>query len=291
MQYNTTYKLWWEFCKLHNYSLFDSGVEEVIHFLQHILDTKTIKYGSFNSYRSALALILPDKIGENPILKRFLKGISNIRPTTPRYNFTWDTEPVLNFLATLVPLESLSFRILASKLATLLLLITGQRMQTIHLITLDNIIETSSGFQILITGKIKTSGVNSTNPCLHIPYYTENTTLCPATTLKFYLQKTEKIRLPGHKNLFLISKPPFSDASKETLSRWVKEILCKAGIDTTVFKTHSTRHASTSKAFLSGVSLDLIRKTAGWSNSSNTFAKFYNRPIIDQDQFAKSILD
>lgn len=114
-----------------------------------------------------MALILPDKIGENPILKRFLKGISNIRPTTPRYNFAWDTEPVLNFLATLVPLESLSFRILASKLATLLLLITGQRMQTIHLITLDNIIETSSGFQILITGKIKTSGVNSTNPCLH----------------------------------------------------------------------------------------------------------------------------
>ncbi|KOB76944.1 Uncharacterized protein OBRU01_04866 [Operophtera brumata] len=36
-------------------------------------------------------------------------------------------------------------------------------------------------------------------------------------------------------------------------------------------------------------SVDTIRKTAGWSSSPYTFAKFYNRPIMDDSEFARSV--
>ena len=40
----------------------------------------------------------------------------------------------------------------------------------------------------------------------------------------------------------------------------------KAGVDTTIFKPHSTRTASTSKACYCNVSLPVIMKAASWSS-------------------------
>lgn len=170
----------------------------------------------------------------------------------------------------ILSLETLSLRNLSSKLATLLLLITGQRIQTIHSICIDNLIDTLSSVKILITNEIKTSGTNVTQPCLYIPYFKENPALCVASILKFYINKTAGFRKPDQKKLFLTSRSPYLTASKETIIRCVKQTMCNADIKTSIFKPHSTRHASTSKAFLSGVSLDTIRQTAGWSQSSNT---------------------
>lgn len=39
-----------------------------------------------------------------------------------------------------------------------------------------------------------------------------------------------------------------------------------------------------------GVSFDNIRLGAGCSKDSKTFTSFYNRPIIDNTEFAKTVL-
>lgn len=64
-----------------------------------------------------------------------------------------------------------------------------------------------------------------------------------------------------------------------------------SGLNTEVFGSHSVRHASTSAANRLGVSIDTIKKTAGWSGSSSTFLRFYNREaVIDtSDSFARSL--
>ena len=46
-----------------------------------------------------------------------------------------------------------------------------------------------------------------------------------------------------------------------------------------MFKPHSTRSASTSKAVVKGVPLADIIKTAGWSNAE-TFSKYYNKTVL-----------
>lgn len=69
-------------------------------------------------------------------------------------------------------------------------------------------------------------------------------------------------------------------------------MLKDSGIDTTIFSAYSTRHASTSAASRSEISIDCILKTAGWSSKSETFAKFDKRDLIkDKSAFALSILN
>lgn len=107
--------------------------------------------------------------------------------------------------------------------------------------------------------------------------------------LEDYINKTNSLRHNDY--LFISYKRPHNKVSSQTLGHWIKNILLKSGIDTSIFSAHSTRHASTSSANRLGVSIDVIRKTAGWTESSSVFARFYNRDIIsDPNQFANSIL-
>ena len=82
--------------------------------------------------------------------------------------------------------------------------------------------------------------------------------------------------------------PPHNEASQQTISRWIKQVLNKAGLDLTIFTPHSTRSASTTKAKAANIPLSTILKTAGWSRES-TFAKYYNKQISDEEVFADAI--
>ena len=55
-----------------------------------------------------------------------------------------------------------------------------------------------------------------------------------------------------------------------------------AGLDTNIFKPHSTRSAATSAAKAAGV--------AGW-RSTSVFGKFYNKPFLEVQSFATGVLN
>ena len=55
-------------------------------------------------------------------------------------------------------------------------------------------------------------------------------------------------------------------------------VIEKSGIDTSVFKGHSTSAASTSAAAMYKVPLSTTMDIAGWSNAT-TFGKFFKKPI------------
>ena len=79
--------------------------------------------------------------------------------------------------------------------------------------------------------------------------------------------------------------------AKSTVSGWVKQILIMFGINTDIFKPHSTRSASPSHARLSGLSLSDILKRGFWSNKT-TREKFYNKPILTfEKQFQKAVVN
>ena len=78
--------------------------------------------------------------------------------------------------------------------------------------------------------------------------------------------------------MFVSYSKPSKPVSCETISRRVKTVMEKSGIDVNLFKPHSTRVAATSKAFMKSVPLEHILSVAGWS-SSDTFAKFYKKPV------------
>ncbi|XP_043474427.1 uncharacterized protein LOC122506364 [Leptopilina heterotoma] len=106
--------------------------------------------------------------------------------------------------------------------------------------------------QIKIPGRIKSSGVNKSQPGLKLPFFREERELCVASTLSEYIKRTEPIR-GNVEELFITFKNPKKAASTPTLSRWIKCILTESGIDTSFFKSYSTRHASSSAAKRQGV--------------------------------------
>ncbi|KAJ8983767.1 hypothetical protein NQ317_006099 [Molorchus minor] len=289
-QYNSTFKAWWHHCIKNRIPLFTATVPQIIVFLQTILNTQQCKYGTLNSHRSALSLILQDHIGTDGRLNRFMKGVSKIRPSRPKYSNTWDPGTLVAYFNKQGSNENLTLQQLSYKLVSMLAITTGHRLQTISLIRISNIRETATGLQILISDQIKTSKINKAQPCIHIPFFVEKPNLCVANTIKHYKNVTACLRKDTDDFLFLTHKKPHKVATKQSLSRWVKETLKMAGIDTTLFQAHSTRHASTSTAHKQGVSIEAIMQAAGWTNKT-TFTKFYQRPITVKNQFAEAILN
>ena len=81
--------------------------------------------------------------------------------------------------------------------------------------------------------------------------------------------------------MFISTIKPHNPVGAQTMSRWIKTILEWAGIDVTLLKPHSTRHAASTAAFQASIPLDDILKKAG-SNSAKTFRRFYFRHVIDE---------
>lgn len=246
-------------------------------------------YSTLNVYRAAISLIMNNRLGEIPEISRFFKGVANEKPQKAKYSETWDPDKVLTFISDWFPNDTLTLERLTKKLVTLLALITAQRVQTLSKIQLDNIHQSENEIKIKITDKIKTSSRLREQPLLKIPFFTDRVSICPAKTLLDYIQKTASLRSENENNLLITYKRPYHTATTQSISRWIKDVLCESGIDTTIFTAHSTRHASTSAAARTGINIETIRKAAGWSKNSSVFAQFYNRPLNNQDVFASYV--
>lgn len=289
-QYGCSYKRWWEYCQKKNNDVYVTNIPQVIGFLTECFSNGS-NYSTLNTHRSALSLLINSKIGNDENISRFLKGAYRQRPVIPKYTQTWDPEIVLNLLNKWTTAE-LGFKKLSMKLVTLLALTTAHRTQTLASIKMTDIHFSSDRITILVSDLLKTSVATKTPTVLNLPYF-KTQSICPAKTLIAYIQRSSEIR---GDNLYLIltSQKPFKRASSQTISRWIKEVLMESGIDTSIFSSHSTRHAATSKAKALGVSLDVIRKTAGWTNKSKVFAKHYDLPIneyMNETLLAQSILE
>ena len=86
---------------------------------------------------------------------------------------------------------------------------------------------------------------------------------------------------------------PHTPVCKQTLSiTWIRKVLQLAGIDTTIFKSYSTRSASTSAAHAANVPIATILKTAGWA-SDCVFKIFYKKALptkLTDDPFDQVLL-
>ena len=100
---------------------------------------------------------------------------------------------------------------------------------------------------------------------------------CLVSCLQEYLDRTADLR-QDHQNLLVSYHKPHKAISKDTVARWLKQELKLAGIDTSTFRVHSIRAASTSAAKAHNVSNTTIMESAGWY-SEGTFRKFYNKAI------------
>ena len=291
-QYKGYIERWLKFSYDNQFDPSTPQICEVIEFL-FMLFKSGLGYSCLNTARSAISSVLSlqsgTPLGTHPLVVRFMKGVFEERPSLPRYSSTWDVNIVLTYLKSLPANVDMSLKELTHKLASLLVILSGQRLQTIRLLDIKHMIEQDHKVIFQVKALVKQSKPGRHVDDMEFRAYTPNPKLCVVACIKEYIKRTSTIR--GQETQLLLSwMKPHSSISQDTLSRWIKIVLCKSGVDMNLFKPHSTRSASTSAAARLGVNMQTVMKTAGWANTQ-TFAKFYNKPVVDFGKFSQTLLD
>ena len=151
-------------------------------------------------------------------------------------------------------------------------LLSGQRCQTIYSLSILNMLQTDNKFVFNITKLLKTSKPRKHWGRQKFIAYPEDKRLCVVTCLKQYLKLTEPLRKDSEQ-LLLSYQKPHKPGSSETIGRWLKSVMNKAGIDTNLFSAHSTRSAATSAAKSLNIYIQTIMDAAVCTNES-TFQNF-----------------
>ena len=265
-------------------------LECVLDFLASLYE-RGLGYSAVNTARSALstfAFIDGKPAGQHPLVTRLLKGIFNSRPSLPRNNITWDPEILLRLLRKMSPVAKLNLFQISLKTTALIWLLSGQRCQSLHLLDIRNVIVTDNYVKLRWGDKLKTTRPGYQQQEIKILAYAPDRTLCLVTVLKRYLLVTKSLRTGN--NLLITTQKPHGGTSKDTISRWVKVLMTKAGLDMEVFTPHSVRAASTSAALRGKVPIHTILNTAGWSNQC-TFSRYYNKPVKEStSSFSNAVL-
>lgn len=244
------------------------------------LDSKGRAYATISSHKSAIVtifdLISNGKLAGNQIVSRYVKGLFRLKPPKPRYSNTWDVDVVLDYLVALGPSNLLEIKQLTLKLTFLLAICCPRRVSELAALSLEYVQKDSSRWTFHLNYRNKT---RKSGPAQVATYevHQDEPLLCPLRTLVEYINRTSSWR---EKDLFLLrSYASKAKVTGATVARWVKTVLSDAGVAST-FGAHSTRGASTSKAYSSGVPLSVVMKAASWSDRSGTFNKFYFREPI-----------
>ena len=252
-------------------------------------------YRTVAGYRSALSSTLPPvdgvAVGAHPLVTRLMKGVYNLRPPKPRYSGTWDVNKVLLRLQSWGPLADLSDRQLTLKLVMLLALAGARRSGELRHLSIDGLQRGVDNASLLIATPTKTQRAGE--PLRRVEYSQfSDATLCPVGHLDEYLSRSATWRATSAETQLLLSfRRPHKAVASSTIARWLRTVLEDAGVDVSTFRAHSTRGAATSAAAATGISTDVILKTADWRRAS-TFRRFYLRdtPSTAAQVFQQAVL-
>ncbi|CAH2246396.1 Transposon Ty3-G Gag-Pol poly [Pelobates cultripes] len=246
-----------------------------------------LSVSSIKTYGSALNFLIPN-LTQDALYLRLLKELSVCRPYTPRYTSTWDVDVLLNFLKSLDNAK-IDLRWTAIKLASLLSLALAARGAELTQIHISDhwLSRPPRGFHIILKGRQKTSNFSPGPVELDLVQDLSEPGLCLVSLLQSYLQLSAVFRKDINQ-LFITSRNPFRPAKVNTIRGWILSAMSSAGIDVSVFKSHSIRGASATKAAGKGLPLPIILKAARWL-SSKTFVRFYWRPSeVERLQFLRT---
>ena len=112
-QYQSVARKWFEFCNLHNCDYVTAPVSIALDFLSDLF-ASGLSYSYINTARSCLSslLLYEDSsvpFGQLPLVKRFMKGIFELRSSFPRYTISWSISTVFDFIRA-TPLYTLSLK-------------------------------------------------------------------------------------------------------------------------------------------------------------------------------------
>ena len=99
------------------------------------------------------------------------------------------------------------------------------------------------------------------------------------------MAQTNTLRNANAQSIFVSLTKPHKSVSAQTLARWIKDLMSRAGVDTSVFKQHSVHSASASwHGTAKAMSAKQICKAGQWSDLTTTYEKFYRQIVLQTEQ-------
>ena len=290
--YDSAWQKWAGWCHERDIDPVSAPVARIVDFLTDMFH-HGYQYSTLNGYRSAISAFHVDgvSVGQHSLVRRVLTGSFNERPPQPRYKHTWDVNMVLNHLESLGPNESLDDGQLTRKLAMLLALTTAARASDLQALELSHFEDRGDRLVFTIVKLTKTRRPGDKHQEVVLVQYDRRAELDVVQCTRDYILRTCNWRVSeAHHQLLLGSVRPHNPVVPCTIAKWLLKVMESSGVDTTQYKAHSTRSASTSKAKATGLSVAEIMQRANW-RSATTFRRYYDK---DQESveaaFAESVL-
>ncbi len=233
----------------------------------------------FNSVASASTAIkwflkrsIKSDIVKDPRWSTFLKGMKRLcEGPKPKFH-VWNPRRVLDRIASSPKPSDLIEA--GGEAATLLMLATGARLSDILRLK-ASFEKTDFGVRLFLFTPRKADLRKQSSAFLDVGFFPENRRICPARAVLRFLRLAHPLRVSATDRFFISTTG--RPAAQRTVKRWVENQLQKAGI---IASAGSLRSAATSAAFLSGVDIDAILKSAGWKREE-TWRRHYLRPIYE----------
>ena len=205
---------------------------------------------------------------------------------------TWNVDVVLDYFTSAGSNETIPLNDLAGKISILVMLSTMCRLSYVSQLNTKNMTETRDLVEFRLETPTKTftkynmafGGTGLQTLTLH---RFDDPRLCPVEVIVAYLARTSGFHCQVSE-LFVIVGKRSKAASMQSISRWTKLVLTKAGLGQ--FMVHSGRSASSSCALLLGMAIDAILRHAGWKSKSSfvcCYMKHCLTPVTDKHGFSK----
>ena len=174
------------------------------------------------------------EIGNSVLVKKCMRGIINKQPAFPKYRKTWNPDIVLNYLSS----YSSNLTLLQLSQKNVYAAFTPNRSKGTFKVEDVIFHEDSLELQFSVVLKYTRPGVHQDN--IRFQSFIKNKSLCIVSLLREYIDRTSSLR-GQETQLFISTQAPFKGVARATISRWVKSVMDKAGVDVKCFKPHSTR--------------------------------------------------
>ena len=191
---NTYIKQWLEFCEKSKRDFQDAAIKDGLDFLGNLFEHKK-NYSTISCVRLVLSLFKNTgnnvEFGKQQIVQKYVKGICHLRPSLPKYTFTWDVRNLLDYYYKCQPSNNeLDLKALTIKTATLLTLLLCQRAQTAYSLDLKYIKVEENKIQIAFPSLLKQTRPGKHSKPVTLKSYEIHLKICPVNALQSYINKT-----------------------------------------------------------------------------------------------------
>ena len=292
-------------CESREISPAHATVGQVADFLRNRFEAG-LESATVRNYKSAILAIHQgfedgSTLAESIPIRLLLDGMFNTRPPKRRIVPAWDLNKVLDYIkgAPFEPMVDASFQAVTSKTLILLALAAPRRCSEFQALAVGpHIVFSNRGVKLYFRPGFlaKNERPSFSAEPIFVPTISlsssvhEDRLWCPVRALRYYLRRSKSLRGPTEQ-LFIITKRPYSKASKNTLARWICDLIRDAGAVQGGGRVtaHSTRSIATSVAFHRGINVSAILETVAWK-SETTFSSVYLRDMCPSADFSRAVL-